>query len=423
MVERLVVAMGLLGGAVSQDLFEASNHAGIPTLQMQNAAEQGMQFPVMGLGVEGHGWKIGQKMECWHWPQCCTKDYCPSVNAVADYIKEAVSRGGIARIDTGYPYGDNAHKSEQPICYPNTTSTLLVKGRRLHPSCDTRGIGIGIKNSGARREQVFVTIKLGYAGPMAGTTVQTKSILHHLDIQYADLCLVHLPEVGPGTGSHGEYKGYHCVPGIGPYNDTYDAAKCRVLTYQDALGEIKAGRCKAVGVNNWNVSDIEEIEKAGLQLPSVVQYKFHLHQSAANSVQRDLLAYTQKKGIILNGFAPLGAPDWVTFTGEGMKATTLEEPIVQEVARKVGKTPAQVLLRWVTQQGVATHARTMKLSHMQENLDIFNWELAADDMKKLSSMPQCTTQRGCPYAEGDPNGHKECVNPSVHGVIGLTEHC
>jgi len=238
-----------------------------------------------------------------------------------------------------------------------------------------------------------------------------------LDIGFADLCLIHMPEVGPGTGSHGEYGPNHCVPKK-DREDPYDAMKCRINTYKNLVENFNSGLCKAIGVNNWNVSDIEWIEKAGLPLPSVVQYKFHLHQSSSNAIQKDLIEYTQKHDIIFNGFAPLGVPDWVTFTGEGMATTLLEEPLVQEVAKKMNKTPAQVLLRWVIQQGIATHARTMKPDHMKENLDVFTWELSPDDMAKLSNMPQCQTQRGLPYAKGDPNGGSRHDH-----VIGITEHC
>lgn len=172
-------------------------------------------------------------------------------------------------------------------------------------------------------------------------------------------------------------------------------------------------------MNNWNAEQLAEIEKHGHPLPSVVQYKFHLHQSTNNQIQKDLVAYCKEKGIIFNGFAPLGVPDWVTFTDEGMKETLFEEPLVQEIANKTGKTAAQVMLRWVTQQGIATQARSMKLAHMKENLDIFDgFELASDDMDKLSSMPQCTTQRGLPYAAGDPNGGSRHDH-----VISITEHC
>jgi len=158
--------------------------------------------------------------------------------------------------------------------------------------------------------------------------------------------------------------------------------------------------------------------KKGLKVPSVMQYKFHAHQSTANQIQKDLLAYTQKHGIIFNGIAPLGAPDWVTFADQGMKPTILEEPIVQAIAKNAGKSAAQVLLRWVFQQGIATQARTVNTDHMNENLGIFDFQLSSSDMEQLSSMPQCNVQRGNPYAEGDPNGGEKHGN-----VVCLTAHC
>jgi diketogulonate reductase-like aldo/keto reductase len=242
-----------------------------------------------------------------------------------------------------------------------------------------------------------------------------------MDLKYADLCLIHLPEIGPGTGSHGQYGDDQCAV-VGPKSSKkpYDAAKCRVNTYANIVAAMNSGLCKSVGVNNWNVSDIQEIEKdsRNLPLPSVVQYKFHLHQSQNNQIQKDLVDYTKAKGIIFNGFAPLGAPDWVTFTDAGMAKTTLEEPVVKKIAAKMNKTETQILLRWVIQQGVATHARTSKADHMKENLDIFDFELSQDDMNALSKTPQCHTQRGLPYAKGDPNGGSRHDH-----VIGLTEHC
>merc|ERR1711907_452729 len=208
------------------------------------------------------------------------------------------------------------------------------------------GIGKGIKDSGAKRSDVFVTVKCGYAGPMGKQDGQIKSILKHMQLDFADLCMGHLPEVVPGTGSHGEYgKENHCVP----TKSDYSAKACRINTYRSILDNMKAGRCKAVGVNSWNVTDLKEIEEAGLQLPSVVQYKFHLHQSAANSVQKELIDYCTEKG---------------------MTNTTLEEPKVKAIAAKVGKSPAQVLQRWIIQQGIAIQTRSMKQEHMEENQDV-----------------------------------------------------
>ena len=208
-----------------------------------------------------------------------------------------------------------------------------------HPSCNTMGIAYGIRQSKAKRDDVFITIKLGYAGPMGDVDTQLKSILQHMELQYADLCLIHLPEVGPGTGGHGEYGDTHCNSAKSDYN----ATACRINTYKSLLSNWKAGLCKAVGVNNWNKSDVKEIQDEGLELPSVVQYKFHLHQSTANSIQKELIDYCQEKDIIFNGIAPLATPDWVTFTDPNMTATTLEEPEVKKIADNYGKSPAQVI--------------------------------------------------------------------------------
>merc|ERR1719231_2228556 len=208
---------------------------------------------------------------------------------------------------------------------------------------------------------------------MGGTSVQTSSLARHLGVDYLDLCMVHFPEVGPGTGSHGQYgKENHCVPTKSDYN----AKACRLNTYRNMLGEMKSTengaipRCKSVGVHGWDASELQEIADAKLELPSVIQYKFHAHQSSASKIQKDLLSFTEQHSIIFNGIAPLAAPDWVTFIDKGMTTTILEEPVVNEIAKKMGKTPAQVLLRWVTQQNVATQARTMSEEHMKANLDI-----------------------------------------------------
>eukprot|EP01084_Bolivina_argentea_P189455 325797_1 len=314
---------------VTATIVNANTNTSIP---MKNAAQKGMLFPIIGLGTKGPGYKLGQREECWYWPAengCCTKDHCPAVNATRDYIKLAISKGmKPVRIDTGYPYGDDAvcSKSDQDI------------GQWPHQSCNTKGIGEGIRQSGVDRKDVFITIKVGYAGPMGYEANQVNSTLEYMKIKYADLCLLHEPEVGPGTGAHGAYPTV-----CNQTNKAYSAKDCRLLTYKNMYKEFEEGNCESLGVNNWNKSDVKELEDAGYVLPSVVQYKFHLHQSLASSWQKDLMEYCQEKGIIFNGIAPLGTPDWVTFTGNGMKATALEEPKVKDIANKTEKSPAQVL--------------------------------------------------------------------------------
>lgn len=86
-----------------------------------------------------------------------------------------------------------------------------------------------------------------------------------------------------------------------------------------------------------------------------------------------------------------------------------------DIAKKVGRSPAQVILRWHVQQGIATQPRSMNPAHMEENLDVFDWQLSHEDMAKLSNMPQCNTIRGDPFMPGDPesHGHENMIGPTA----------
>ena len=91
---------------------------------MKNAADKDMFFPIIGLGTKGPGYKLGQSQECWYWPSpCCTSNYCPAVNATRDFVNLVISKGLIPRIDTGYPYGDNANNSTGQNGCPAEPST------------------------------------------------------------------------------------------------------------------------------------------------------------------------------------------------------------------------------------------------------------------------------------------------------------
>merc|ERR1712228_694074 len=105
--------------------------------------------------MNGPGFKLGMKQECWHYPQCCTDSYCPSIHATRDWLQ----MGG-ARLDTGYPFGSG---HDEP-CKNSTPSDSLVNGGRAF--CDADGINIGIKQSGLKRSDIFVVMKSGSAGPM-----------------------------------------------------------------------------------------------------------------------------------------------------------------------------------------------------------------------------------------------------------------
>ena len=91
-----------------------------------------------------------------------------------------------------------------------------------------------------------------------------------------------------------------------------------------------------------------------------LRWQFHLHQSLASPRIKAIKDFCDAHGIVFNGYSPLGRADWTRFVDDGMTATTLEEPIVLEIAKRIGRSPAQVILRWNVQQGIPTNPRSMR---------------------------------------------------------------
>jgi len=386
-----------------------SPQGAMPCIPLKNAAKPGMCYPMTGLGIRGEGYKIGQKEECWHYPDCCTKDYCPAVNAVRDWLK----MGG-KRIDTGYPFGDTpgtgtCGSGETPD--PREALSSNTSRRLGHAFCDPHGTKKGIAESGVAREDIFITIKSGFAGPMQGVQLQGGGELDWLGEKYADLYLMHEGDLG----NPGHHPAKWCEY---PTTDS-----CRLKVWQSCLEWMKQGKTKACGVANWELKWLQKLKAEKVTLPAVVQMKFHLHQSFASQRIQDIKAFCDENGILFNGYSPLGRADWTVFDASVGTPTTLEEPIVLDIAKRLGRSPAQVILRWHVELGIATQPRTMNTDHMKENLDVFgdDWKLSDEDMAKLSNMKQCTTIRGDPFMPGDPDDDRP--GHSHPNMIGPTATC
>ena len=168
----------------------------------------------------------------------------------------------------------------------------------------------------------------------------------------------------------------------------------------------RSGLARAIGVANWDADDLQELKDEmknktndWIIMPAVAQYRFHPHKSSANPKLKKLIEFCAANNIVFNGYSPLGSPDFTRFEPSIGTPSLLDEPAIRAIAARVGKTPAQVILRWHAQQKIPTNPRTTNASHMAENLDVFDWQLSAADMHTLSSMPQCAADRGNPYAK------------------------
>ncbi|XP_053133594.1 glyoxal reductase-like isoform X2 [Hemicordylus capensis] len=215
-----------------------------------------------------------------------------------------------------------------------------------------RALGELLPRHGLARGDVFLTSKLSPRdqgeGPARAACLRS---LQELGCDYLDLCLIHWP------GTQGR-----------PQEDEGNR-ECRRLSWQALERLHEAGKLRAIGVSNYTVRHLQELLAHCRVVPAVLQVEFHpeLAQSA-------LLDFCRQKGIHLQAYSSLGAGHLVG------------RPEVTEVARRRGRTPAQVLLRWALQQGVSVIPKSACPARVAENAQLWDWELSPADMELLGGM-------------------------------------
>ncbi len=209
------------------------------------------------------------------------------------------------------------------------------------------GTGQALASSGIAREELFVTTKLWNS---ASQTWTRDSVLRDFDasldklrLDYVDLYLIHWPR---------------------PMRDDY-------LTIWRAFEEIaQSGRAKAVGVSNFRPAHLRRLLDETSVVPAVNQVELHPRLQ-----QSELRAFHAEHGIATEAWSPLGQ-------GKGL----LDIPTIIAIAHKHGRTPAQVVLRWHVQTGNVAIPKSVTPSRIQENIDVFGFELDAEDLSALTAL-------------------------------------
>ncbi|QOY35582.2 aldo/keto reductase [Anaerobacillus isosaccharinicus] len=205
------------------------------------------------------------------------------------------------------------------------------------------GVGQAIKESGVPREELFITTKVWNANQGFETTVAAfEESMKKLGLHYLDLYLIHWP-----------------VPAKGKYKETWKA-----LEYL-----YKAGKIRAIGVSNFQVSHLEDLMADCEVVPMVNQVEYH-----PRLTQKELHEFCKNNKIQLEAWSPL------------MQGELLEEPTLAEIGKKYGKSVAQVILRWDLQNEVVTIPKSVKPERMKENADIFDFELTTEEMALINSL-------------------------------------
>lgn len=228
--------------------------------------------------------------------------------------------------------------------------TAIAKGYR---SIDTaqvyrneesvgRGIRAAIEEGLVTREELFITSKVWNDGLSYEETLAAyDSSLEKIGLDYLDLYLVHWPGIDTN------------------YVEVYKALE---KIYQD-------GRVRSIGVSNFHVHHLEKLLKETKVIPVINQIEFHPHLT-----QEEVRAYCTDKDIQVEAWSPL------------MNGALLEEALIQELASKYDKTPAQIVLRYDVQHNVVTIPKTMTATRMVENLDVFDFTLTDGEMAQLDAL-------------------------------------
>jgi diketogulonate reductase-like aldo/keto reductase len=234
---------------------------------------------------------------------------------------------------------------------PEDTSDVVAKALEVgYRHIDTaalydneEGVGAAVRASGLTRDEVFVTTKLGNPHQGAETGLAAfETSLDKLGMDYVDLYLIHWPL---------------------PARDLY------VETWQMMEKLYAEGRARAIGVSNFQPQHLRRLQAEATVLPAVNQVE--LHPTLAQTELREVHA---QMGIATEAWAPIA------------KGAELDNPTIGEIAQRVGKSPAQVILRWHLLLGNIVFPKSVTPSRIEENFDLFDFELDDADMTSITAL-------------------------------------
>jgi alcohol dehydrogenase (NADP+) len=223
----------------------------------------------------------------------------------------------------------------------------------------------GLTAAGIAREDIFVTTKLWNSNHRPERVKPAfKASLKRLGIDYLDLYLIHTPfAFQPGDDQEPRDQNGNLI---------YDRGVTLLDTWRALESLIDQGQCRAIGLSDITLNELQPIYESARIKPAVVQVEAHPYLP-----ETELLEFCKQKGIVFLAFAPLG---------HGVSPGLMEDPVISAISRRVGKTPAQVLLAWAVQRGTALLTTPKSAARAKENFNISALpEDALDEINRIQT--------------------------------------
>jgi len=316
----------------------------ISLIEMSVSVEfnNGLKAPILGLGT----WK-----------------------STVGEVEKAVTHA----IKAGYRHIDCAH------CYGNETEVGA-------------GLKAGLAAAGVERSQLFVTSKLwNNKHHPEDVEAACRNSLADLGLDYLDLYLIHWPT--------GFLRGDEKFPKNEDGSVKYDFDIHPTDTWLAMEKLVEKGLVKSIGVSNFNSVQIADILEKGKIVPATNQVECHPYLN-----QSKLLNFCKERGITITAYSPLGSPDRPWAKPDDVKL--LDDAKLRAIAAKYNKSTAQLLIRWQVQRGVIVIPKSVTPSRIEENFNVFDFELTAEEMKEIDSF-DCAGRIILPMLNGKPRdaGH------------------
>lgn len=227
-----------------------------------------------------------------------------------------------------------------------------------------RGVGDALKESGLARSDVFIETKIwindyGYEETLRSFNKSASK----LGVEQINLLILHQPLPSAFDRTLGAYRALETL--------------------------LADGKVRAIGISNFMPAHLERFLPEIKVVPAVNQIEVHPYFQ-----QPELQALHTRHGILTQAWAPIGG---ITFYRPGFSKSTLEDPVIGDIAKAHGKSAAQVMLRWGVQEGRSVIPKSVRPARIAENFDIFDFKLTTDQLAAIDALN--TNERGGPVPD------------------------